>query len=186
MERKRIWWAALLGSLLMSSGLHAQTNYYQGQDTLYCNGFTYLVINEYDMFYRLRNITNVNLPQPPKYLDGTLIPALSLRHLYVQVNDPDNQLLYALVRETFTPTELAAWKTSDERLIIQYGVNIDGSVGEVEFEIEMDNPTMCAIPPEKFHALEEKIKQQITFTVPDDYNNIQYIPMMFFLQFEDL
>ena len=175
----------LLGSLLMSSGLYAQTNYYQGQDTLYCNGFTYLVINEYDMFYRLRNITNVNLPQPPKYLDGTLVPAFSLHHLYVQVNDTDNQLLYALVRETFTPAELAAWKTSEERLIIQYGVNIDGSVGEVEFEIEIDNPTMCAIPPEKFHALEEKIKQQITFTVPDDYN-IQYIPVFFFLQFKDL
>jgi hypothetical protein len=54
---------------------------------------------------------------------------------------------------------------NDGEIGIRFIVELNGTVSEVKFLIDSDNPLLLAIPPEKLYAIECLIKQRVTFII---------------------
>ena len=60
-------------------------------------------------------------------------------------------------------------------MLLGYIIELSGDVSEVLFCIKKDNPILCAIPPDVWYALEQKIKQYEKFIVPESSKVVQFL-----------
>lgn len=162
---------ALLGALMSA----AQTNYYAGKKVVSGTNVKYNV-KETGSFYDLSNVLNTKMYKPFLYWDGTQPdPAMQRFGFYYEQKDKGFRQLYRLFRETFSPADLDSLKRRKDIMLIGFIVELSGDVSEVLFCIEKDNPILCAIPPDVWYALEQKIKQYEKYIVPESSKVVQFL-----------
>lgn len=162
---------ALLGAVMSA----AQTNYYAGKKVVSGTNVKYNV-KETEDYYDLSNVLNTKTYKPFLYWDGTQPDPLTQGiGFYFKNKNPGLHLLYGLFRETFSSADLDSLKRRKDIMLLGYIIELSGDVSEVLFCIKKDNPILCAIPPDVWYALEQKIKQYEKFIVPESSKVVQFL-----------
>jgi hypothetical protein len=161
---------------LYSTGINAQYNNYYVSDKVSGTGFTYIIDKDPDgrsSYYTIWNITNVkffmqpftSIPTPP-LASGEEEPIYN-RSFYLLARYNDINQVISSVRDGLGADIINQFKllNNDGDIDIIFIVELNGTVSEVKFLIDSNNPLLLAIPPEKLYAVECLIKQRVTFII---------------------
>jgi hypothetical protein len=159
-----------------STEISAQYNNYYLSDKVSGNGFTYIIDRDPDgrsSYYTIWNINNVkffmqpftSIPTPP-LAPGEEEPIYN-RSFYLLAQFTDRNQVISSVRDGLGTDIINQFKllNNDGHIEIMFIVELNGTVSEVKFSLNSNNPLLLAIPPEKLYAVECLIKQRVNFTI---------------------
>ena len=168
----------LLCAAIPFCGAAAQ-DYYTGRTSVDGTNVTYDVSVE-GRYFDLENVENVLRNELNRFADGTPI-GFRLAGLQPLVQDQ----IYRAVRETFSPSELAALKASDRTFMANVLVGGDGITRELDFSVP-NHPTFLRLPPDKYYTLEQKLKQYLVHSFDPDSKPVALIRYTMVLRFTDI
>ena len=174
---KKYLFALMILSIIAGYTAKAQTSdYYTDRTSIVSCNYEYKVAlvgaNGISNYFRLSNVNNTKFRTTQYLPNGEPAPIAQL-HYAAEFIDK-TQVIYAF-KEVFNSDEINKFKAhSGLDLSIVYIVAVSGDVIEVEFSFP-NHPVLKSIHPDKFHLLEEKIKEKVKFRVEERFHFLGYI-----------
>lgn len=152
----------------------AQTvDYYTGKTSVKGVDYEYNVVFkiEYNKArVYLKNINNTKF-DVPQYWNGEKVPP-EVAYAATFIDSKQGEKAF---RQVFSQDEIAAMKVVKGLYIAMgYVISTDGNVIEVEFHFP-DNSVLKSINPDKFHMLEQKLKEMVKFHISKTHKMLEYI-----------
>jgi len=160
-------------ALFSVQAMFAQTNYYKDHSRLKTETSTFVVENKVEggeKYYIVYNMDNKHRQTP---FDAIEIQTWNgqYKEIYEMVaRERDNPHIIRAMKEVFTEEEIAAMKATNEKIALAFVHDNKGIISEVSFAFP-DDPVFYSIPPEKWLAWEEKIKEYLIFPVPAPFED---------------
>jgi hypothetical protein len=166
--------ASIVICLLVLTTIKAQTtDYYTGKTEIKGSCYDYKVTKRTSIFI-IGSTKNTKFRTIQIWTDGTPIAADQTTY---RAHFIDKTQAISAFKEVFTPEEISAIRTIKGLSIdICYIVGVNGDVLEVEFVFK-DFPQLLSIHPDKYYALEQKVKQKVKFWVEERYHVLGYIQL---------
>lgn len=144
-------------------------DYYSG-DTAYGSGVTYKVTSWGNNLGRIiSNINNTKVRTQPLLKNGS-----EVNPGYIKVaksNDIDGTILKKIITGIIPASKIAEWKKEKTTLLLlEVVIDPNGKISEVCFLIP-NNSILLAIHPDNYYQIEQKIKDQIKYTLDAQTRN---------------
>ncbi|MDR0812067.1 MAG: DUF5043 domain-containing protein [Paludibacter sp.] len=155
---------------------------YSPSQTIIRSNFTYACSGNAGGVVTLRNQNNTIINTPQAMKDGTRftgtddgVPAPYTTSLKV-IN------IYNIITSCLTQSDIN--KVKGEVMLLSMYINSDtGIIMEIEFDITLFDNKWCRIEPEKYYAIEQALKSNITFNITEQGKkytyNLCWIPVKF-------
>lgn len=150
-----------------------ETNYYLNQDTIRASQATFLVektLPRLGANIILKNINNILDTVTIRRSDGK--PCVSGEIIPVQTTFQD------VVNIVFNNTEYKSWFAAPYRQFVCFmKLDTDGNVLEVKFMFA-NNSKWATIPPDAYALLEQGLKNNLKYRIPDEMKLQNYVWIM--------
>ena len=178
MKKLILSFAALLST---ATALRAQQNYYANQNTVVGTNVVYKV-EDIGSIYQISNVLNTRDTTGMTLLDGTPAPKLYGHIDIIRIGD-HNVIRKVILQEVFTAPEIAALKNSNVVFTLHCIIEPNGHISEILFRFPK-KPAAYSIHPDKWYELEQKVKQQIAYTMSPKAQTCTFVENMLLWPFK--
>jgi len=174
----------IIAAMACYLAVNAQADLYANHETVAGNNVIYRVYN-FPNGYDISNITNTRDKAPLRLLDGSLAPPPFEQYKASFVGGDMRPVRNAILHEVFTQSQIDAFITADETLILRFVVSRSGNIEEIKFGFSKI-PAMYSIPPDTWYSLETKIKERFKYNVSPKGQTVQFLAGVYFWSFKYL
>ena len=167
----------ILGLLIATNVIVAQTNYYTESKVFQQNGYTYKV--DHSTFVELYNAENKWIGKEPTYKDtGEFFDSENSRFeiTYNSSRGKAEALCDSIMRAEFSKTDMERIsKDDDNTIFIHLYINSEtGVIEEVSFSF-YDESAYAYIPVSTYRRIELAIKENVRLSLADDYKILTFV-----------
>ena len=166
----------ILGLLIATNAIVAQTNYYTESKIFQENGYTYKV--DHSTCVELYNAENKWIDQQPRYKDtGEFFDSENSR---IELStgytwDRAEALCDSIIRAEFSAIDMNRIKNNTDKITVVLYVNSEtGVVDEVSFSFYRESP-YAYIPVSTYRRIELAIKENVRIDVIEDESLLTFI-----------
>ena len=166
----------ILGLLLATNAIVAQTNYYTERKTFNMEGYTYIsdIVNAGELY----NAENKWIDQQPRYKDtGEIFEEENIR---IELStgetwDRAEALCDSIIRAEFSAIDMNRIKNNTDKITVVLYVNSEtGVVDEVSFSFYRESP-YAYIPVSTYRRIELAIKENVRLSLANDYKILTFV-----------
>ena len=166
----------ILGLLLATNAIVAQTNYYTQSKVFQQNGYTYKV--NYAPFVELYNAENKWIDKEPTYKDtGEFFDSENSRFELTFNSSWDKaiSLCDSIIRAEFSTADMERISNNTDKITVALYVNSEtGAIEEVSFSFYRESP-YAYIPVSTYRRIELAIKERVHLSLANDYNILTFV-----------
>ena len=166
----------ILGLLLATNAIVAQTNYYTERKTFNMEGYTYIsdIVNAGELY----NAENKWIDQQPRYKDtGEIFDSENSRFELTFNSSWDKaiSLCDSIIRAEFSADDMERISKDDRKIFITLYINSEtGIVEEVSFSF-YDESAYAYIPVSTYRRIELAIKENVRLSLANDYKILTFV-----------
>ena len=166
----------ILGLLIATNVIVAQTNYYTESKVFQQNGYTYKV--NYAPFVELYNAENKWIDKEPTYKDtGEFFDSENSRFELTFNSSWDKaiSLCDSIIRAEFSAGDMERISNNTDKITVALYVNSEtGAIEEVSFSFYRESP-YAYIPVSTYRRIELAIKENVRLSLADDYKILTFV-----------
>ena len=166
----------ILGLLLATNAIVAQTNYYTQSKVFQQNGYTYKV--NYAPFVELYNAENKWIDKEPTYKDtGEFFDSENSRFELTFNSSWDKaiSLCDSIIRAEFSTADMERISNNTDKITVALYVNSEtGAIEEVSFSFYRESP-YAYIPVSTYRRIELAIKENVRLSLANDYKILTFV-----------